>query len=267
MKKQSLDMGNFFDEISAQYDAESRLSRECAIAICQFVVNQLKTSKTPLLLDIGGGTGYFEALILKMAPKASIINLDISQSMLEEAKANFSALGLENRVELRQGDAHKLQFEPNAVPFVFMSYVIHLLKAPKALAEIYRVLENNGQFFLVTFAREDMLSQIYHAHFPGFFDIDSQRFAPQEQLEKEIRESGLTITRVDKFPYAISYSSIDEVIQLVESRPFSTLSTKFYTDSELEEAIQVFKKKLTDIYGSGPVTNECQLTVVTSVKE
>jgi ubiquinone/menaquinone biosynthesis C-methylase UbiE len=266
MNNQDLDVGDYFSEISAQYDAESRLSRTCALAICKIVADQLNESETPLLLDVGGGVGYFEALILKMAPSARVINVDQSERMLEEAAAHFAALGLEERVELKKGDAHHLPFEEGAIPYAFMSYVIHLLDAPRALSEVHRVLVPGGQYFLVTFAQEDMLSQIYHAHFPRFFDIDSQRFAPQEQLEAQIRESEFEIQSVDKFPYAIPYASVDEVIELVRGRPFSTLSTKFYSESELEAALKVFEERLRTLYGAGPVFNECQLTMITSVK-
>ena len=264
--KRNLDVGDFFSQIAARYDAESRLSRECATAICQSVVAQLQETKSSLLLDIGGGPGYFEALICRLYGDARILNLDISLNMLNTARENLAALGLSDHLELVCADAHQLPLGSVAIPFAFISYTIHLLNAPRFLSEIRRVLIREGRLLVVTFAREDMLTQIYHAYFPGFFDIDSKRFVSQSELVQQLRGSGLDIVKIDKFPYAIPYASVDEVVKLVRTRPFSTFSTKFYSDSELEEAISIFQHRLIERYGDGPLANECQLTLVTSAK-
>lgn len=63
-----------------------------------------KTIPSPLIADIGTGTGCVAVALAHRLPKARIVAVDISPEALETARGNATRLGVSERVEFRLGD-------------------------------------------------------------------------------------------------------------------------------------------------------------------
>jgi ubiquinone/menaquinone biosynthesis C-methylase UbiE len=100
------------------------------------------------VLEIGCGTGIFTKMIYD-ATKASVIAIDISHDLLDQAKTKIP--GVEFRIE----DAMKMSFNENTFDCVFGSSIIHHLDLEKASEEIFRVLKSGGR---IVFAEPNMLN-------------------------------------------------------------------------------------------------------------
>lgn len=119
-------------------------------AIIHFM-NQQKHQK---ILEIGVGTGDF----LHHYPQdSSVFGIDISQKMIEFAKAK------ESNVNLQVMNALDMSFADNSFDLVICKSVFSVVKEPfKLISEIKRVLKPNGKIILVTkFQRDNILSKSF----------------------------------------------------------------------------------------------------------
>ena len=84
----------------------------------------------------------------RFAPDASIILTDLSEGMLQEARADLR----ENaRFTLRRMDASKLEFEDNRFDFVTANHMLyHVPDIDQTLAEVTRVLKPGGAMMAAT---------------------------------------------------------------------------------------------------------------------
>jgi ubiquinone/menaquinone biosynthesis C-methylase UbiE len=100
------------------------------------------------VLELCVGTG----LNLPLYPDdvVRIVGVDLSDAMLERARARVSAAGLDGRVELRCGDAQDLDLPDGSVDTVVSTYSMCTLADPVAvLREARRVLAPGGRLVLV----------------------------------------------------------------------------------------------------------------------
>jgi len=96
--------------------------------------------------DIGSGSGtdvLFSALTT--GPKGKVFGIDITDAMIEKARANIEKMGAKN-VKILKGDATKIPLEDESVDVVTSNGVLNLVPEKKvALKEIYRILKPDGK--------------------------------------------------------------------------------------------------------------------------
>lgn len=98
------------------------------------------------VLDLGSGAGI-DLLVAakKVGPTGRVIGVDMTDAMIEKARANIAQAGLEN-VEVRKGIIEELPLEDNSVDWVISNCVINLSPdKPKVFSEIARVLKPGGR--------------------------------------------------------------------------------------------------------------------------
>lgn len=98
------------------------------------------------VLDLGSGAGI-DLLIAaeKVGPEGRVIGVDMTDEMVERARANAAAKGLHN-VEVRKGLIEALPVEDASVDWVISNCVINLSpEKDKVFAEIARVLKPGGR--------------------------------------------------------------------------------------------------------------------------
>jgi ubiquinone/menaquinone biosynthesis C-methylase UbiE len=106
-------------------------------------------------VDIGCGPGYLVALLAKKSKGLHITGLDLSEEMLEQALAHAQAVGVENRVAFKIGDAGRLPFEDHSVDLVVSSLSLHHWCDPiEVMNEIARVLRPGGAFLIFDIRRD-----------------------------------------------------------------------------------------------------------------
>jgi len=73
-------------------------------AVLEVLREESRRWPVPRVLDLGTGSGAIALAIAAECPRAVVSATDLSAEALEVARANASALGLEDRVELAHGD-------------------------------------------------------------------------------------------------------------------------------------------------------------------
>jgi cation diffusion facilitator CzcD-associated flavoprotein CzcO/ubiquinone/menaquinone biosynthesis C-methylase UbiE len=96
------------------------------------------------VLDCGVGTGALSAALGRALPTGlDLYGIDLSARMLERARVNLNAQGLD--VALRQADMRALPFRDGAFDVVMSAHALeHAARPAAALAEMVRVLAHGG---------------------------------------------------------------------------------------------------------------------------
>ena len=94
------------------------------------------------VLDLGSGAGFDCFLAArKVGPAGRVIGVDMTDAMLEKARANAEKSGLGN-VEFRKGEIEALPVDDNSVDVTISNCVLNLVPdKDRAFREIHRVLE------------------------------------------------------------------------------------------------------------------------------
>jgi SAM-dependent methyltransferase len=102
-------------------------------------------------LDIGCGPAFLACeLGHEVGPTGRVVGLDESPEMLETARARIAREGLEERVEVRQGDATRLDFPDASFDFATVVQVyLYVADVEGALASAARVLRPGGRLAVV----------------------------------------------------------------------------------------------------------------------
>jgi ubiquinone/menaquinone biosynthesis C-methylase UbiE/DNA-binding transcriptional ArsR family regulator len=105
------------------------------------------------MVDLGSGSGRMLTLL---GPRAqSVIGLDLSQQMLNIARANVAKAGLD--CELRHGDIFATRLPSASADLVIVHQVLHYLADPAAaVSEAARLVEPGGRILIVDFAPHDL---------------------------------------------------------------------------------------------------------------
>jgi len=151
----------------------SQLSRTSAVCFKRAGVSTGHT-----ILDLGCGDGSVLRETVKTCPGVSATGIDISPQTLDLARKKNVELGLQDQIELREGDVNDLSsIKDNAYDWVYSVNVLPYLplhKRDKFLKEMVRI-SRYGVFFnqviknnIATLSVEVMLSTLF-SDFSGFF--------------------------------------------------------------------------------------------------
>jgi ArsR family transcriptional regulator len=106
------------------------------------------------VVDLATGSGRMLTLLGARAKAA--VGLDLSQQMLNIARANVTAAGLKS-VELRHGDIFATRLPSATADLVVVHQVLHYLSDPvSALEEAARLVAPGGRLLIVDFAPHDL---------------------------------------------------------------------------------------------------------------
>ena len=97
------------------------------------------------IVDVGSGAGFDSLIAAKtVGPTGQVVGVDMTTEMLEKARANAEAVGLDN-VEFREGFAEALPVQDGWADVVISNGVINLCADKRAaFDEIHRVLRPSG---------------------------------------------------------------------------------------------------------------------------
>src|SRR5579862_767261 len=102
-----------------------------------------------VVLDLGSGAGIDLMMARRrVGPSGRVIGVDMTDAMIERARASITREGYEN-VEVRRGIIEDLPVDPASVDWVISNCVINLSpEKPRVFAEIARVLRPGGRMLV-----------------------------------------------------------------------------------------------------------------------
>ncbi len=143
-----------FDNISGKYDflnhflslGIDKLWRKKAIKI-------LKEYQPKVIMDMATGTGDFAIEALKLNP-TRVVGVDLSNGMLEVGRKKMKKKGVDQIVEMVQGDSENLSFEDETFDAYTVGFgVRNFQNLDLGLTEMLRVLKQGGVGVILEFSK------------------------------------------------------------------------------------------------------------------
>jgi len=202
-KKQQVEQ--MFDTISGNYDS---LNRMISLGTDQGwrrkVLKMVSETRPDSILDIATGTGDLAILLSKSNAK-KITGLDLSAGMLEIGKEKVKAMGLQEKIEMIQGDSENLPFQDNTFDAVTVAFGVRNFETlEKGLSEILRVLKPNGIFVILetSVPTKFPFKQGYGFYMKTFMPLMGKLFSKDRKAYEYLSESA------KNFPYGEALNAI-----------------------------------------------------------
>ena len=192
---------DFWDKNAGRYD---RFMRKDRAAYEEMYAHIRPVVKAKTVLELATGTGMIAKNIVNAA--AHIEATDASAEMIAEAKRDNHSTKLHFSVQ----DMFRLPYTEESFDVVIVSNALHIVPQPeKALAEIHRVLKDDGVLIAPTFTHaENSFSGKIRAFFMKLagFPLHS-RWTSHEYLAF-LRENGWTVQKstVLKASFPLTYA-------------------------------------------------------------
>ena len=167
------------------------------------------------VLDVGCGTGTLAAWLAEHAA-ARVWGVDPSPEMLAVARSKGPG-----GVGLKEGRAEALPFRDGWFERVVMLLVFHHVERRAALAEIRRVLDEEGRLVIGTFAPEQFDDYYLAQFFPSIPVIDRARFETPQQLVALLRDAGFSDIEEHRLEQRVELSR-ETVLARVRGKHIST---------------------------------------------
>jgi ubiquinone/menaquinone biosynthesis C-methylase UbiE len=149
MSSHDFEVKNYYDKKSSTYDDYSRQLWSKVYDAVTWKISEpyVPRDSKALVLDAAGGTGKWSIPIAKRGPR--VILGDISIGMLETAKEKIAQEGLQERIEVRECDLRKLDFEDETFDLVFCEHAFCFIKEQETvMKELLRVLKKGHPLIL-----------------------------------------------------------------------------------------------------------------------
>ncbi len=151
-----------------------------------------------VVVDLGSGAGMDAFLAARaVGPNGRVIGIDMTDAMLEKARANAADNGYTN-VEFRKGRIEQLPLEDNSVDAIISNCVINLSpEKDKVYAEAYRVLKPGGRIMVSDVVLEKELPEFIVQSIDAYIGcVGGASFRPV--YLRTISEAGFSEVRIEK---------------------------------------------------------------------
>ncbi|GAA1944451.1 class I SAM-dependent methyltransferase [Amycolatopsis minnesotensis] len=124
------------------------------------LLDALRLKGTERVLEVGPGTGPVLVEVARRVPMGRVVGADVWRAKDQAGNsraalgANLAAAGVEDRVEVVDGDVRALPFPDGGFDIVLASLVVHNLPAGEregAIRELHRVLAPGGRLVILDF--------------------------------------------------------------------------------------------------------------------
>ena len=196
---------NFWDRNAGLYDCFMRKDRAVYEKMYELIRPVVK-DKT--VLEVATGTGLIAKHIVKAA--AHIEATDASVEMIAEAKRDNQSAKLHFSVQ----DMFRLPYADKSFDVVIVSNALHIVPQPeKALAEIHRVLKDDGVLIAPTFTHAgNSFSGKVRAFFMKLAGFPLHRKWTSEEYLRFLRQNGWTVRKsvVLKASFPLIYAECEK---------------------------------------------------------
>ena len=134
-----------------------------------FAARYLALGTGELGLDLGTGTADLSiAVIRRSGPGTRMIGMDITPEMLEQGRLKLARLGLEDRIELRIGDAEHIDLPDNSVDGCCSAFTVrNLSDIEQGFREMLRVVRPGGRVVCLEISHPPgkIFGSLFHFYF------------------------------------------------------------------------------------------------------
>lgn len=219
-KTKKEEVAEMFDNISSRYDF---LNHFLSLGIDKLwrkkAIKLLKPLQPKRIIDLATGTGDFAIAALKLNPD-KIIGVDISDGMLEKGRLKMKKKGVENIIDMINGDSEDLPFDDNYFDALTAGFgVRNYENLEKGLSEMLRVIRPGGKAVILEFSKPKK--------FPikQLFNFYSKRIIPVlgKTISKDSSAYAYLPESVEAFPEGKGFLEILEKVgyKEVEAQPVS----------------------------------------------
>ncbi len=217
-----------FNTISGEYDGLNRvITFGIDLKWRKKVVAAILDKKAQKVLDIATGTGD---LAIQMAEKGvpSVIGLDIAPGMLAVGRQKLAKKGVEDKVQMIQGDSENLPFQDHTFDAVTVAFGVRNFEVlERGLSEIYRVLKKDGLLVILetSVPTRTPYKQAYRIHTRWLLPLIGKLFSKDKSAYTYLSESAAV------FPYGEEFNNILGKIGFIamENRPQTFGAATIYT--------------------------------------
>ena len=168
----------------------------------EVIEKELKTNPTKRILEIGAAVGYSAMCFSEFLAKDGVIDtIERDEERIKEAKENFKKVGVEDKINLYEGDAVEI------LPTLNKKYDMVFIDAAKGkypffLKESLRMINDNGIIFADNILYKGYVMSDYNKHKQRTAVRNLREYIKEvsenPNLETEILEvgDGLAISRI-----------------------------------------------------------------------
>ncbi|WP_425236393.1 class I SAM-dependent methyltransferase [Ulvibacterium sp.] len=177
-----------YDTIGNNYDR----TRKADGYLTERLQNHLNPNTNGLYLDMGCGTGNYTDALQKKGLR--FIGIDPSETMLEKAKSR------NQEISWRMGTAECTGLETASIDGIIASLTIHHWPdLKKGLAELLRVLKDEGRIVIFTSTPEQMEGYWLNRYFPKMMSDSIAQMPPYASVEAAMIGSGFEVCNTEKY--------------------------------------------------------------------
>lgn len=232
-----------FSKGAKTYDKSALIQKHMADKLDIFVYG---SDKEYNILEIGCGTGIFSEKIVKRFPKGKIDLLDISSSMVEEAK---NKIGERENINYIVADAEKYTPEGKVYDIIFSNATFQWIEDQKSFFEhLYSILDFGGKVVFSTFGKRTYceLKESYEI-LDGSFCF-SQDFVSREDIKSHVEDNFL-VSAADEEHVIESYPSVMKFLKMIKDIGANSANSggAILTKGKLRELEDIYMRR----YGDG----------------
>ena len=214
-KKQQV--ANMFNDIAFRYDFMNRfLSAGIDVKWRKKAIRQLVDARPKRILDVATGTADMAIMASPILNPDKIIGIDISEGMLSIGRKKVQKLGLQDKIELLNGDSETINFADDSFDAVIVAFGVRNFEdLEKGLSEIKRVLRPGGRLVVLEFSKPKMsgTKAVYNLYMkivtPNLGRLFSKNRYAYQYLDESIKKfpEGKDFTGIlDKLGYKNTYT-------------------------------------------------------------
>lgn len=199
-----------FDKIAFRYDFLNRfLSAGIDVGWRKKAIKQLLGLKPQKILDVATGTADFAITSYEILKPEKIIGIDISDGMLEIGRKKIAKAGLQNSIELLNGDSEAILFDDNSFDAVTVAFgVRNFENLEKGLSEIKRVLKPGGKLIVLECTKPSLpvLKQLYNFYMKFLTPKIGKIIAKNNEAYQYLNDSVLMFPEKGSFVHILNQS-------------------------------------------------------------
>jgi SAM-dependent methyltransferase len=199
------------------------------------------------VLDVGTGTGIVALEAAgRVGPSGRVVGIDLSEAMLQVAKAKAERAGFAHTLDLGRMDAERLALSAEAFDAVISLFALFHFPSPlTALRQMYRVLRNGGRLVVAVGSGAPLLSRhglLHRARRLGeiWQEIRGRRLTAPRLLEKVVERRLPNAERPEVPAWVRGGQGRAAVIRLLREAGFTKLRTSWLGHQEVFDSPEEF---------------------------